>query len=905
MRFWLFFSLVFFHSVQVVQGQSSMAAGMEVTDTMRTAALHVLEQSKFNQGNFSSPLQCFQGKLPGLAVARPGSNPNQAFVLRMRGLSSFQSQAEPLIVLDGMPISDLSWIDPYDLQSATLWKDGMAAGRYGMQAGSGVLQIQTLPSQVSKWSVQYHGQAAFESAAKRYTVLNASEFQQYGGKDLSPVANINTDWQDLVFRRAASQTHRIAFSAPLYGAGSALEAALSYRNLEGVLRESGQQQYNGSLRFRQEFQNRKIRISGALRAARREADLSFPEAFRYALTYNPTAPVRNDDPQNAPFGGYVTEQLFDYFNPVAIIEQNANRSQLQAWMGTARAEFDLFAGLTGRLQIGREQQALKTAAFYSPQSYFRGFQTQGAAAAGLQKRQNHYLDAGSRYVFPTGRLGSLELSAGYTWQRYDYEATQGRAGQTAGLSKTSDLQVLYQFATQTDRDYSKGQNTLAAAYGQARWGFREFLFLELGVRREGSSRLGKNNRWHNFSSTGIAADFSKIFSWRRIDQFQLRGSYGITGQQPAYDGLSQGVFAPSGAYFYYNGFFEPGFFPAYNNNYALGPEKTGTLNLGLDFSSGNQRLKGSFDYFQRNSADLILRASVPAPPNISHYTYLNLGRLRSCGWEAGLSWQDILVNTKLTWSAELALSSWATTVEKHLDETSAIFGWIGAPGNGNTGYGLLYPGMPYGQFWGPVRTGLDANGVVQYKDINRDGVAEPWNAQTDMTAIGNATPALMLGLNQSFEWRRWDFNLFFRGIFGHQLAHENRIFYENIDPSFSNYNKIKTAYFNPNLKSVNRFDHTHIEKAGFLRLDNLTLGYCLPLRESGRIEKLRLYLGGQNLFTLTGYTGLDPELRLQDGGPTDNSSMGYAAPDYLLPGVDRRGAYLPGRTFFLGVQLQL
>ncbi|MEY3249855.1 MAG: hypothetical protein RL742_1898, partial [Bacteroidota bacterium] len=179
------------------------------------------------------------------------------------------------------------------------------------------------------------------------------------------------------------------------------------------------------------------------------------------------------------------------------------------------------------------------------------------------------------------------------------------------------------------------------------------------------------------------------------------------------------------------------------------------------------------------------------------------------------------------------------------------------------------------------------------------------NAQTDMTAVGNATPALMLGLNQSFEWRRWDFNLFLRGIFGHELAHENRIFYENIDPSFTPFNKVKTDYFNPNIKSANRLDDTHIEKAGFLRLDNLTLGYRLPLRESGRVEKLRLYLGGQNLFTLTGYTGLDPELRLQDNGPTDNGGTGYAAPDYLLPGVDRRGAYIPVKTIFLGVQLQL
>lgn len=908
MRHWLFFLLFFLNFVHL-SGQSGLAAGAEaglgVGDTMRAAAVSVLERSKFNQGNFSSPLQCLQGKLPGLAAARPGSNPNQAFALRMRGLSSFQSQAEPLIVLDGMPISDLSWIDPADLQSAALLKDGMAAGRYGMRAGPGVLELHTLPGEVRALSIGYQGQLAFEQAARRYETLNAQEFIGFGGKDLSPNDNTNTDWQDQILQNAASHAHRIALSTPLHGAGSALEAALSYRNLEGILLESGQQQYNGSLRFRQDFRDRKIRVSGALRAARREADLSFPEAFRYAITYNPTAPVRNDDPQNAPYGGYVTETLFDYFNPRALIDLNSNRNRLHAWMGTLRAEVDIFSGLTGRLQIGREQQALKSAVFYSPASYFRGYQTEGAVEAQQRERRNHFLDAGARYAIGLGKTGQLELSGGYTWQRYDYEATQGTSTQTRNFTKDSGLDALYLLALSPGTNYSQGQHTLAGLYGQGRWSLQEKISLEFGLRREGASRLGKNNRWHQFAYAGVAADLSKIFAWRPVHQLQLRGSYGVGGQQPAYDGLSQGIFAPSGAYFYYNGVFEPGFFPAYNNNNDLGAEKTGTLNLGMDFTAGNQRLKASFDYFQRKSTDLILRAVVPAPPNISNYSYLNLGQLKSAGWDASLSWQDILSGTQLKWSAELALSSWKTTVEKHLYETETIFGWVGAPGNGNVGYGLLYPGMPYGQFWGPVRAGLDANGAVQYKDLNRDGLVEPWNTQTDMTAIGNATPALLLGLNQTFEWRRWDFNLFLRGAFGHDMAHEYRVFYENLDPSFTHYNKIKTDYFNPKLKSANRFDDTHIENASFLRLDNLTLGYRLPLRENSRIETLRIYLGGQNLFTWTSYTGLDPELRLQDPGPTDNGSTGYAAPDYLLPGVDRRGTYFLSKTYLLGVQLQL
>ncbi|MGI9161114.1 MAG: TonB-dependent receptor plug domain-containing protein, partial [Saprospiraceae bacterium] len=416
-----FVLLLFFTAVQGVRGQTGRAPA----DTLVAAAVSKLEKSKFNQGNFSSPLQCLQGKLPGLAAARPGSNPNQAFVLRMRGLSSFQSQAEPLTVLDGMPVSDLSWIDPFDLQSATLLKDGMAAGRYGMRAGPGVLQLHTLPGEVRRFGIGYQGQLAFEQAARHYETLNAQEFIGFGGKDLSPNDNTSTDWQDQILQHAVSQAHRIALSTPLRGAGSALETALSYRELEGILRESGQQQFNGSLRFRQGFLGQKIRLNGALRAARREADLSFPEAFRYALTYNPSAAVRNDDPQNAPFGGYVTETLFDYFNPRAIIDLNSNRNQLHAWMGTLRAEVDIFSGLTGRLQLGREQQTLKSAAFYSPASYFRGYQTEGAVEAQRRELRNHFLDASARYALDLGKTGQLEISGGYTWQRYDYAAPQG------------------------------------------------------------------------------------------------------------------------------------------------------------------------------------------------------------------------------------------------------------------------------------------------------------------------------------------------------------------------------------------------------------------------------------------------------------------------------------------------
>jgi TonB-linked SusC/RagA family outer membrane protein len=874
-------------------------------DTLVTAAVSSLESSQFNQGNFSSPVQRFQGKLPGLAVARPGNNPNQGFSMRMRGLSSFQSQVEPLLVLDGMPVSNIDWIDPCDLQSVTLWKDGMAAGRFGMRAGPGVVQVQTLPGAVDKLTIGYMGQLAFEQVAKRYDVLSANEYIKYGGQDLSPGADTNTDWQDLVLQNATSHTHRISLSTPLYGAGSALDAAISYRNLEGILRESGQQQYNGSLRFRQHFRNDKIRLSGAVRAARREADLSFPEAFRYAITFNPSAPVRNDDPQNAPFGGYVTQQLFDYFNPAAIIELNSNRNRLNALMATVRTEVDILTGLTGHLQIGQELQQQKSAAFYSPQSYFRGFLTEGAVEAQQRELRNNFLEAGTRYALQLGSHSKIDISAGYSRQRYDYNATQGGREQTQSFSKAGDLDALYIFALNTGSNYSQGQNTLAAVYGQGRWNLQDKLILEFGMRREGSSRLGRNNKWGNFPYAGMATNFSRIFNWKNIQTLQIRGNYGITGQQPAYDGLSQAVFSASGEWYYYNGNFEPGFFPVFNNNYDLGPEKTGTLNLGLDFISGNRRLKASFDYFQRKSSDLILRAVVPAPPNISNYSILNLGQMESKGWEACIGWQDILGNSRFKWSADLVLNSWEATVVKPLYEEETIFGWIGAPGNGNVGYGLLYPGMPYGQFWGLVRTGVNANGAIQYKDINRDGVVEYWNALTDMTAIGNATPSLMMGLNQSFQWRQLDFNFFLRGIFGHDIAHENRVFYENLDPSIPHYNKVKTGYFNPNIKDVNRLDNTHIEKASFLRLDNLTLGYSIPFKESSRIQKLRLYLSGQNLLTFTDYTGLDPELRLQDPGPSDNGSIGSAVPDFLLPGVDRRGTYFPGKTFIVGVQLQL
>ena len=873
-----------------------------------TSAVGHLAVSGFNRGNITDPIQLAQGKIAGLSITRPGSDPNGRFVTRVRGLSSRTSNTEPLIVLNGVPGASLYLIDPDDVVSFTVLKDASATAMYGMRGASGVILVETRKDRPDRLYVEYDAQLAIDKNTDQYKVFNAAEFIQAGGQDLSPNTNTDTDWQDAVLRSGISQAHHLRFSAPV-GQG-AVQAALHYRNANGIVRETGLQQFSGQLSLRQSLWKNRLHLSGGLMAAQRQADYGFPEAFHYAATFNPSAPVTTTDPQWASFGGYVQPQLFDYFNPVAMIEQNANRGQTDRWLGRLEASLELFRGFTLATQVAQEHSHTFNGEYYDPKSNYRGNNQQGSIRRFDGKQNSRFWETRGEYKLHIGAHTTLQLTGGYAWQQFDYEATDTTATGVFGLDKTSSLseyEPLLLAPAYTQGGFSKGKNTLAAFFGRLQVNFRERYFIEAGLRREGSNRLGRNKRWGSFPFVSAGADFSKIFALKKLDRLTLRTGYGIAGQQPAADGLSRQVLSPS-YNVYYNGEFIPGYSPSTNENPDLKWEQKREFNIGLDAALPGNKLTASVDFFSNTSADLIYGLQVPQPPNIAAVTYANVIELSGKGLEASFRWNTILKSEKTDWSAGIVFSRYTIEVAKNGIDAPYMVGYPGAPGMCCAQYVLIRDGDPLGQLWGPVRKGLDNTGMPIYEDINRDGTVSATSLDAfdqDQTLIGSGLPKFELGFQNDLRWRNFDLNIFFRGTFGHDLMHENRLFYENpASAMFTPYNRIQTIYFDPRYAGSNRVENTYVEKASFLRLDNLTLGYAFRIPEEKWLKKARVYVGGQNLFTITSYTGLDPEARLADPGNTDNGARYNAPPEPFLTGIDRRPTYPFARTFLLGAQVE-
>ncbi|MBK7936309.1 MAG: SusC/RagA family TonB-linked outer membrane protein [Lewinellaceae bacterium] len=890
-----------FFSLQYVGAQSNPVDSSKTDRVAATCgAISSLKSEKFNRGNILDPLQLAQGRVAGFTLARPGSNPNEPFQVRLRGLSSFISATTPLTVVNGIPGVDPGMIDPNEVTSITFLKDASAAARYGMRGAAGVVLLETNKGSEGPLTLDYSAQAALDLAAGRYSVFNAGEFLQNGGLDMSPQSNVATDWQSEVLRAGLAHTHHLGIGGGL-GRGH-FSVGLNYRVTQGILKKTGLNQYNGQVGIVQRFWKNRLTITGNLLATRRNADPGFPEAFRYAVLANPSSAVKSDDPAFQPFGGYVEAALFDYYNPAAIIEQNASRSRQDRIFGAISAEAQIFSGLSALLRVAENRDNGIAGEFYSPQSKWRSLGANGSLRRIKSTRTNRYLESSLRYQRALSETVRMDLNAGYAWQklRHHYEDTT-----TVGVfglnreSKPAEFEALVLTPANWFGVFSEGNNTLVAYFGRVQMTIRDRYYFEAGLRREGSSRLGYRNRWGNFPYAGAGIDLTKVLNINNFEQLKLRVGYGVTGQQPASDGLSRLVLSP-GVLFYYNGAYEAGLGPTLNENPDLKWEEKREINIGLDFSLAHGKIVGSLDYYRNKVSDIIVNTTVPSPPNIAPNTYQNAGEISARGFEAAVSLPELLNGDNFHWSSDLVFQTARVTLDQTGRSDSVSHSSVGAPGFCCTGYGILYDGVVLGEIRGAVREGVNADGSIRYKDIDRDGFINTSEFSKDQAAIGNGMPNWQLGWSNSFQWSRFDLNIFLRGVFGHQLIHEFRVFHENLNTSNTTWNHVITKYFDARVTDFNRFDNTHVESASFLRLDNLTLGYTLPSKN--RIRRARFYIGGQNLFTLSGYTGLDPEIRLSDPGPTDNGSR-LGASIVQAPGIDRRNTYFLARTFLLGVQV--
>lgn len=871
-----------------------------------TSAVVKLDSEDFNQGAISDPAQLLQGKVAGLQVYNRGGDPNGNSTIRLRGISTIGANVEPLIVVDGIIGASLDNVDPNDIESVNVLKDGSAAAIYGTRGSSGVILITTKGGTKNEGiKLSYNGQVAASSALNSVNVLSAQDFVAAGGTDLGS----QTDWLDEVTRTGITHIHGISASGGIDN--STFRVSANFRNVDGILQNSGFDQVNTRVNLSTKALNDRLQIDFNSSFTNRNQQNGFVEALRYAVLYNPSAPVLGENspfPFNSEqFGGFFeTLGLFDSFNPVAVAELSTNDGVRREFNYGATAKYNFTDALSGSIRVAQQRTDFSNETYHPTTALFRGNATsptrKGLVEFFSQDIEFNLYEGFLTYLADLGG-SDLTLTGGYSFQEDRFNSSFFSLGDFPDSSldfgniieASQDLQNAGFIGANSD---ASPTNRIIAFFGRANLTIDNAIFLNASIRREGSSKLGPDNRWGWFPALGAGVDLNNYLELDNVDLFKVRLGFGVTGALPGPSGLAQPIRSIINDE---NGGVTTQLVRAGND--SLKWEQKAEINLGFEFQSG--RFSSTLDLYNRTISDFILERTVDAAVFGVDRRFENAGQLSTQGVELALNY-DLVQSSNFNYNTGLVLSTYRTNLDEYILEAETRAN-LGAPGQNGTNTIIVREGDEIGNIWGPVFEGVDPEGSPIFQDVNGDGVlitdqANALDSLVDFAVLGNGIPDFELGWTNQISFGGWSVNAFFRGAFGHSLVNTFRAFYEPRLSTQSSYNFVDTDLAVDGLTSA-RFSSLYVEKADFLRLDNLTISRHVKI-PGNSFDSATFSLVATNLFTLTGYTGSDPEPSLVDSGSADNGNRGFLnVSDVLSPGIDRRNNYFNSRSITFGVNL--
>jgi iron complex outermembrane receptor protein len=888
-----------------------------------TGSIATVSDSSFNSGDINSPAELIQGKVAGLQISRPGGNPNASYTIRLRGLSTLGANSRPLVVINGVPGGSLSNVDPNDIQSISVLKSASSTAIYGTRGSNGVIIVTTKSGQEvgnkPHFNVEYKGKGAISTTFRQIKSLNASQFRKflktYGNENDQDLSDRDlghsTNWYNAITRTGYNQSHYLALSG---GSGNTnYRISLNYRNQKGIEKNTGFDKINTRLNLNQSALDDRLELSFNLGANRTHRKYGFPSAFLYASIYNPTAPIRSGDSGFAQYGGYYQKQLFDYYNPVAIVEQDQNNGNGSHLKGSLKGTYTFKKYIPGLSISGfySEREDKLSVGQYFPSTAFwdgtgvggvpgvnsvggfgQGFSRNGVANRAENNERARLVQTSVHYKKTIAHDLSLKILGLYSWQEFTNQGFSLSGGNfITDHFGYNNIGAAQEFKNGLGSVGSyKNRNKLISGVGRVSLRFRNTYLLSGSVTREGSSRFGRNNKWGTFYSVQGGIRLANLINIPKVQQLKLRVGYGITGNNAPQDYLSELRYGPQG-FFNFNGNFIPAYGPVSNPNPDLKWEKKEEIDIGVDFSLFSDRLGGSIDVYSNKTKNLLLDFDVPVPPNLFDTEWINIGELSNKGLEfqingVAIQSKDFLWKTGLTGARHLRTKIVTLSSKKLQFGNQQIIDPMGAPGMTNVYLIRVKQGKPIGQIWGPIFEGIE-NGHWKLKDLNGDGEID----RKDNTVIGNGQPKFTADWVNTFHYKNWSLSILFRGIFGHDLVNTYRAFYEN-PGQISSYNILASSRKIIKLTDPPKFSSFQVENASFVQLNNVSLSYKIPFRNSKSLRSLQLTLSGQNLFYITNYSGADPEPRYSDNN------------NPLAPGIARRNTWFNARKCTFGVDFK-
>jgi len=871
-----------------------------------TGSVASVQVSQLKEAAPTSFVDALQGLASGVQVTSTSGAPGATSIVRIRGGNSITGGNDPLYVIDGFPIyndnssvdagalfgaaaitagttngnNPLSSINPGDIESIEVLKDASATAIYGSRGANGVIIVTTKKGSKGAAKVTYDGSYGFQTVSHKIDLLNAQQFAVYRNDALGTTAftqdQINgfaknsTDWQAEAFRTAPIQNHQLSISGG--NDKTQYSASLGYLDQDGVVIDTDFKRYTGRVALNTKL-SKNFNFGINLNQSYSTSDAASTTTILNVLEMPSTVPVYSSPGVYSYQNPYSTNG-----NPVAYLNNSTNQNIIQRTLGSAFGEYDILPGLKAKVLVGIDLLDNNQYS-YIPQTLYEGSSTLGDAAVGSKFTTNWLNENTLSYSKTINGSHNIDLLGGFTQQ---HSETIGSLINAYGFTN-DDLQY-YNLSSATSRTVTSSYTawTLQSFLGRLNYNYQHKYFLTGSIRADGSSRLGANNRWGYFPSGSIGwqadkeAFLKNVAEKIKLSNTKIRLSYGRTGNSeiPAYQSLtllSSSVY-PNGS-----GTTNTGFSPTQIGNPDLKWETTNQYDGGIDIGFFNQRIKFTADLYYKRTSDLLISTYVPFTSGYAS-SLQNIGEVENKGFELALNTEN--VKGEFNWTTNATFSVNRNKVLSLGNGVSQIL-----VGGGTQVGSVIKVGQPLGVFYGLKTDGLYTNasqipatsilgtstkvGDVKYVDVNGDGKL---TTAGDQTVIGSPQPKFIFGFTNTFNYHNFDLLILIQGSYGNQIY--SYILRQLQTPNgtinsiagFANhYTSTNTTaeYERPNT-SINNSTNSdlYVYDGSYARIKTITLGYSIPKRILSKIkvDNIRFYVSGQNLFTLSKYPGFDPDV---------------------------------------------
>ncbi|SEA53648.1 TonB-linked outer membrane protein, SusC/RagA family [Prevotella sp. tc2-28] len=853
-----------------------------------------INKDQFNQGAASDPMALVAGKVAGLNVSTSAdANPNAMTDIQVRGAGSLSASNGPLVVIDGIAGGDLRNIATQDVESITVLKDAGSAAIYGTRGANGVILVTTKKGSgtAGVTNVTYDSYIALNFQKGKPDILSTDEYRR---SRRGPDYGADTDWWKEITRSASYNLNQY-ISIDSSTKNGYFGASVNYKKGNGLDIVSNREEYGGRFVMEQRVLQNYVQFNASLSGRKVHEEWGNDGLFDTALTTNPTIPVKNAD------GSYFqASSPTGVHNPVNDLRENVSQGDRIYLLGNADVKVNILQleqhNLNTSLSYALQYNDLKDN-FYTPtkssESYWNGYA--GRARINYQKWWTNRLEWLVNYTMTMGKH-QLKAVLGYSWERNKWEQSgnENMGFVYDALSYHGIGSGSYLKDGKANLWAGSSESTLIGFFGRLNYNYNDIIFASASMRREGSTKFGTNTKWGSFPSGSLAWEITNTPFAESVGAFfqslKPRVSYGVTGRSDfdAYKSLA--TYSTYSSYYIDNQWLN-GYAPSLNANPDLAWEKSTAFNVGIDFVALNSRLRGSVEYFDRRSKDLLYNYTAPQPPFIYNTILVNVGTTKNTGLEVSIDY-DVLAKKDLKWTTGINWSTGDTKLTKLSSDVyqMAYLNLYQKPGPGSSEFFFrVEEGGKIGQFYGYEHAGVDENGGLLVYD--NDG-----NAQAAASAdpawkrnIGNGAPKHFLSWTNSFRYKNWDLSTLFRGAFGHKIFNMRK--YGMGLRGAGTENVLRTAYTDDAdvFSSGGIITSYFLENGNYFKLDNVTVGYSFVPKKRELIESLRVYLTAKNLFTLTAYKGNDPSIVTSTG---------------ITPGIDSNSAYPQATNFTLGVTVR-